>query len=304
MKRCRWCLVMAFVLLLCSRNGAFADAPPPIAIGFYNPVIRDVPRKDVEVTLRFWADELGASIKVPFKPIRFYDSLSDMRRDLKAGEINFIVGTSMGVAQIFPNEELRDGFSGLKNQPDHLLLVVRRASGIQRPGDLADKRIALLDGDELSEVYLEVLLMKAWAKPDETRLASIHREKRSSTLVHHLFFNQVDAALVKRNTYDAAVAMNPQVGKQVMVLEDYTFKGRSPHIALFSSRVAPQHAEAITKSVLTLGQTARGRQLLDIYNADSMVVTRVQDLDPFRELLNQHRVLKATAGSAPKKVAR
>lgn len=274
---------------------AWADeAPPPVAIGFYTPVFRDVPRADVEVSLKFWIDELAQSLKLKFRPIRFYDHMEDLKRDMKSGEINFLVATSMGVAQYFSVRELRDGFSGLKTLPDHLFLVVRRSSAIRSPADLAGKRVAILDGDELSEVYLDTLMMKAVGKSAATSLLGIAREKRSNTLVHRVFFNQVDASLVRRNTYEAAAVMNPQVGHQLQVLDAYSFMGRSPHIGLFSARVALQDAEAITKSAMTLGSTARGRQVLDIYNADSMVQTKVQDLEPFLDLLAQHRMLKAS----------
>jgi hypothetical protein len=38
-----------------------AEGLPPVAIGFYLPVVRDLPRKDVEVSLRFWVEELARS---------------------------------------------------------------------------------------------------------------------------------------------------------------------------------------------------------------------------------------------------
>lgn len=288
-----WALRVGLALgLFCGAWNVWADEPPPVAIGFYTPVFRDVPRADVEVSLKFWIDELAQIVKLKFKPIRFYDHMEDLKRDMKSGEINFIVATSMGVAQSFSMDELRDGFSGLKNMPDHLFLVVRRASGIRSPADLAGKRVAILDGDELSEVYLDTLMMKALGKSAATGAPSITHEKRSSTLVHRVFFNQSDAVLVRRNTYEAASALNPQIGQQLQVLEAYSFTGRSPHIGLFSARVAPQDAQTITKSAMTLGSTARGRQVLDIYNADSMVQTKVQDLAPFFDLLEQHRKLK------------
>lgn len=302
----RWALRVWLALgLFCGEWNVWADeVPPPVAIGFYTPVFRDVPRADVEVSLKFWIDELAQLVKLKFKPIRFYDRMEDIKRDMKSGEVNFMVATSMGVAQYFAMDELRDGFSGLKNIPDHLFLVVRRASGIHSPADLAGKRVAILDGDELSEVYLDTLMMKALGKSAATGSPSITREKRSSTLVHRVFFNQADAVLVRRNTYEAASALNPQIGQQLQVLEAYSFKGRSPHIGLFSSRMALHDAEAITRSAMTLGSTARGRQVLDIYNADSMVQTKVQDLEPFLDLLAQHRTLKDALGITKKKGAK
>lgn len=291
---------MAIVTLLACVGAARADEPPPIAIGMYNQVLRDVPRTDVELSLRFWVDDLARLVNVPFKPIRFYDSLADMRRDLKAGTINFIIGTSMGIARHFPADELQDGFSALKVIDSHLLMVVRRDSGVRQLPDLAGKRLVMLDDDELSEVYFETLLMRAWRKPDESRLSSVHREKRSSAIVHRLFFNQADVALVERSTFDTAIAMNPQVAQQVMVLEHLSFQSKTRHTAFFSSRVAPDHVDRITKSALTLGDTVRGRQVLDIYHADNMQVTHVKDLEPFRALLNQHQSLKAKAPSQQK----
>jgi ABC-type phosphate/phosphonate transport system substrate-binding protein len=208
------------------------------------------------------------------------------------------------MAQNFSNDELRDGFSAQRNQSDHLVLVVRKGSTIQNFADLAGKRLSLLSGDELSDVYLETQLMKVWGKPDEARLASVTRQKRSSALVHDLFFGRTDAVFVRRNSLEAAATLNPQILQQLVVLEDYTFKGKVPNIGFFSTRITPEQAETVTRAVLTLGDSARGKQVLEIYHADAMVRTSYKDLDAFRELLSQHRALKAVAGIAQKKGAR
>lgn len=289
----RWiaCLLLCFGM-------ARAESLPPMAIGFYTPVIRDVSRKDVEVSLRFWTEELARSINVTYTPLQFYDDLEVLRRDMNSGKVNFLVATSMGVVQHFPLGELGDGFSGYKHIPEHLLLVVRSDAGIRGPADLAGKRIGLLEGDELSDAYFEALMLQAWGKPDWNRLGPITRELRSSKLAHRLFFNQVDAALILRSGYEAALALNPQVGQRMQVLEAYTFKTRSPHIGLFSSLVRPEHREQITQAALKLNDTPRGRQVLQIYKADSMVRTSVRDLEPYRELLETRRALLARAGKA------
>ena len=266
---------------------------PPVAIGFYLPVVRDLPRKDVEVSLRFWVEELARSIGVSYQPVQMYDDLPSLKRDMASGKLNFLVTTAMGAVQHFAPEELADGFSGYKADPDHLLLVVRREAAIRTPGDLAGKRVALMEGDELADLYLETLLLKAWGKPDWKRLGPITREQRSGKLAHRLFFGQADAALIYRNGYEAALALNPQLGQRLQVLDDYSFKMRSPHIGLFSAQVRPEHRETITQATLRLNETARGRQVLQIYQADNLVRTPLRDLTPFRELLETHRKLLA-----------
>lgn len=299
--RSRFCVW--FLAAICLGLGiARAEPPPPVAIGFYSPVIRDIPRKDVEVSLRFWIEELANSINLTYKPVRFYDDMAELRKDMTAGSINFLVATSMGIVQHFPDEELADGFSGAKSYPDHLQLVVRRGAEIAQLSDLAGKRFALLDGDELSEIYFNTLLINA--KLDPARLTMIKREKRSSALVHQLFFNQVDAAMINRNTYEAALALNPQIAGRVQVLDEYTFAGTSSTVGLFSSRVAKEHRELITQAALKIDQTARGRQVMEIYQTDSMTESRVSNLAPYRDLMVKHRALLGARLASPSSKAK
>ncbi len=289
------------LLLWLGMGGAGAEALPPVAIGFYTPVMRDLPRQDVEVSLRFWIEELARTLDLSYRPVRFYDDMAELRRDVNAGSINFIVGTGIDIVRHFPAQELADGFSGYPANANPLLLVVRRDAGIHGPADLAGKRLLLMDGDRLSEIYLETLLHAARSRPDWKRPETAGREQRSSKLVHRLFFNQADAALIYRNGYDAALLLNPQIGRELQVLEPYSLAIRSPHIGLFSARVAPEHRKAITEAVMRLNGTVRGRQVLQIYQADNMVATPVQDLAPFEKLLEAHRALKPAAPEPTRK---
>jgi len=283
-------LALALVLLC---FGPARAEPPPVAIGFYLPVVRDLPRKDVEVSLRFWVEELARNLGLTYRPVQMYDDLAALKRDMDSGKVNFLVTTAIGAVKHFAPEELADGFAGYKSKPDHLLLVVRRDAGISTPGDLAGKRIALMEGDDLSDLYLETLLLKAWGKADWKRLGLLSREQRSGKLAHRLFFGQTDAALIYRNGYEAALALNPQLGQRLQVLNDFSFRIRSPHIGVFSAQVRAEHREAITQATLRLNQTARGRQVLQIYQADDLVRTTLQELAPFRELIETHRQLLA-----------
>ena len=283
---------LAGFLLAIGWSGLHAEPPPPVAIGFYTPVIRDIPRKDVEVSLRFWIEEMARGMKLTYKPVQFYDDFASLRQDFLDGEINFMVATAMGIVQHIPASAIADGFSGYKLTDDHLVLVVRRDAGIRAPSDLAGKRVGLLEGDELSHIYLETLLMQTKGKLDWSRLGPISYEQRSSKLTHRLFFGQDDAALINRSGYEAALALNPQIGQKLQILHDYSFKSRSPHIGLFSTSVSPEHRELITQGGLSLNDSIRGQQVLEIYHADRMVRTPVSDLEPYWELLKTHRALK------------
>jgi hypothetical protein len=272
------------------------DVLTPVAIGFHVPVVRDVPRRDVELSLRFWVEEIGDSLNLKYKPVRMYDDMADLKRDMLAGDINFVVGNAMAVAQTFSDAELRDGFTGAKHRPEHLLLVVRREAGITGPAQLRGKRVVLLDQDALSDAHLQALLGPngIWGK------VSVSREKRSQQLVHRLFFNQADATLITRNAFETAVELNPQIGQHLQVLDAHSFKGRTLTVGLFSSKVSPADAQAITEAAMKLQNTVRGRQILDIFQSDAVSPSRVTDLAPYRTLLARQQAL-SPAGAQPNK---
>lgn len=289
-----------FFIILLVTGIAYAEPLPVFSMGFYLPVIRDVPRKDVEISLRFWIEEVCKSVDVNCKPVRFYDDQNALKQALNDDTINFVVATSMCFVQNFPTEELSDGFSGYKLIDDDLLLVVRRDAAIHSPANLKGKRMALLDSDELTDIYLGTLLMKAGMKSDLSQLSSLSRETRSSKQVYQLFFDKADAALIYRSGYETALELNPQIGQRMQVLEKYTFKNRSPHTAFFSSRVNPLNREMIIKAGLKLAGTPRGLQVLQLYQSTDMERTKVSDLLPYHELLNTYQTLRKAAGMRKK----
>lgn len=291
-------VVASLACLLSGQGEAWGQVPSSaeaMKLGFYLPTLREVPRRDVEVSLRFWLEEMARAVNITLMPVQFYDDLPLMKRDLEAGKINFVVASAMGFAQHFATDMLADGMTGYKSVDEDLLLVARRAASIRTIADLAGKRVALLEGDELTDVHLETLLMKAWGELDWTRIGPVSRETRSGKLVNRLFFNTADAALIYRNGYEAAAALNPQIDQRLEVLENYSFKTRSPFLGLFSSRTALELREKFVKAGMMVNETPRGRQVLQIYQADRMERTAVEELRPYRHLLALHRTLKAAA---------
>ena len=288
----------SFVLAL---KGARAQVATLLTMGFYLPVLRDVPRRDVEVSLRFWLEELGRSVNLNLAPVQFFDDFERLKRAADAGQVNFMVGSAVGFVQQFADHELADGLTGYRAVHEDLLLVARRDAGIRTISHLVGKRLALLDSDELTDIHLETLLMKTWAVLDWGRVGPISRETRSGKLVNRLFFNTADAAFIYRNGYETAAALNPKIGQRLEVLDAFTFKTRSPFLGLFTARTALADREGFIQGALTVNETPRGRQVLQIYQADRMGRTAVADLQPYRELLAVHRALKA---AGPKKKAK
>ena len=279
------------IAMLCGAMGLARAEDPPLTIGLYMAVIREVPRKDVELSLRFWIDELSGGHEVNYKPIKLYDDIKNMVSDLKTGEINFIVAPGIDIVDNLQLDKLTDGFAGYRHSRDDVLLLVRRGAKITTPADLRGKRLSLLDDDLLMDKYMQTLLMRAGLRSNMSQLGSVIRETRCNKQINQLFFGQADAALVYSSSFEIARELNPQIAQRVQALDAYTFHIRSPYFGLFSTSVPPEYRERITNFALLLDNKARGRQVLQVYNADVMERTRVSDLKPFEILNEEYRKL-------------
>ncbi len=277
------------VLFLCIAPTVAHAAPPLLATGVYMQAIRDIPRKDVEITVRFWVEEIADKAGVTIKPIQLYDDLSDLKRDVVAGKVNYIVGTPMGLVQHFSDEDLAGGFTGAGAPNDALILVVRRDAGIKTPRDLAGRRVQLRERDELSEIYLNTLLRSSGVSPSQ--LEAVSTQKNANALVLKLFFNQCDAALITRNAFEVAAELNPQIRTHLQVLDAYSFEDYRDNIGLFSSSVSTEDREALIAAALKVENTPRGRQLLEIYRTDRLILSHASDLRSYRALLATHNKL-------------
>lgn len=281
---------LGIILMFIAANLAHAT-PPLLAIGVYLQAIRDVPRKDVEITVRFWVEEIASKAGVSIKPIQLYDDLSELKRDVDAGKVNYIVSTPMGLAQQFADDDLADGFAAAGAANDALMLVVRRDAGIRNPGDLAGRHVQVRERDELSDIYLNTLLRSSGVSPSQ--LKAVSTQRKTSSLVLNLFFNRCDAALITRNAFEVAAELNPQIRQRLHVLDAYSFEQYRDNIGIFSSSVSPEDREAIIAAALKVEHTPRGRQLLEIYRTDRLILSHVSDLRPYRALLSTHNKLAA-----------
>jgi hypothetical protein len=65
--------------------------------------LRDASRADVEVSLKVWAEELVRILDVPAE-MHFYDAMPEIRRDLDADRVNFVIADGLDLLQPFPGQ--------------------------------------------------------------------------------------------------------------------------------------------------------------------------------------------------------
>ncbi|MDR3395323.1 MAG: PhnD/SsuA/transferrin family substrate-binding protein [Parasulfuritortus sp.] len=289
------------LLLLIWLFAAQAIAAPPTAevlrIGSDLNALRDVSRSDVEASLKVWANEMMKVLDVPAE-VHFYSNVDEMRRDLKAGKINFVISDGVSLLRNFDPDELTDGFGGGGLDEDNMVLLARKNSGIRSEHDLRGKRVVLLSENDISDLILETTCLHQFHTTCAQSGVIVSREMRSRQQVLQLFFGKVDAALVRGYGYDLAAELNPQIRDQLVVIKRIHIYPSA--LGLFSTGVSQPFRDYVIGKAPLMQDYPRGRQILDVMQTSRVVRYPKTILDPIRDLISEHdelsrRYLKRTA---------
>lgn len=252
--------------------------------------LRDASRAEVEVSLKLWAEELMHILEVP-AAIRFYDGMAEIRRDLDADRVNFVIADGLDLIRHFNPGDLADGFGGLAPSEDRMLLLTRKGAGIHSGRDLAGKRVLLLSNNAFSDLWLETYCYRTFQKSCDKAGLLVAKENRSRQLVLKLFFDKADAALVRGYAYELTLDLNPQISARTEILEQILIYPGT--LGLFGSRVSPAFREYVIAKVPHLHDKARGRQLLEVMQTERVGRVANTLLDPIRQLRREHDALAA-----------
>jgi len=282
-------LSMLFGLLVVTPTQAADDV---VRIGFNVKIARDLNRADVQAALSLWADELSSKFNVPTESL-FYDDMVNLRQDFDRGKVNFVIAAGMDFARYFKHNELAEGFRGTLQQDHTLLLLAHRDADIDDLKRLQGKRIAVLKGDELSEVYLETLCLRHYRRPCAQVFSNIETVANSNQLILRLVFGKADMVLTKRNGFETARELNPQVGRVAVELTRFPIK--SSYYGLFNKKTNPSLRKHGLQRIPQMHQDVRGRQVLEIFKLDRLELVSTDELRPFYELLSEYEALLPVA---------
>jgi hypothetical protein len=293
MRRLLSCLT--FLATLMATSDLPAAELEPVKIGFYLPGIRDANQADLKISLNFWTEEVARPFGLKIITST-YDSMPAMRQALERGDLNFINAPGMEMAELFTPEELREGYTRrIEGTDEGLALVVPRAGGARDFRDLRGRRIMRLENDRLADYYLESQCMQA-ARQTCRDFMNVVNEKRDIQSVYAVFFGRADAALVTLNTLRTATELNPQIARDLRVLQDW--KARGMFFGMMTRHTDPKYRNLVINSAREAMKTPRGRQLLELFRTDYLEPVDAGALRPYWALLASYREARKGTGGA------
>lgn len=261
-----------------------------VRLGLYMHIARDVNRSDARVALEIWADELTRSFKVPARA-SFYSDITAMRHDFEIGRINMVVADAMTFVTNFKSSELAQGFAARLYTDASLLLL-----GKSVPGEttLSGKRVARVANDDLAALYLDILCMRIHGKTCAQINLVTTQVTNSHQAATRLLLGQVDLALINRHGFATAKELNPQLAHAGQVLYELAFD--TQYFGFFNANVTPDFQALALQSIPNTHMDARGRQMLDVFKVDQLVLAQPDALRPFYAIAREHQALKSRIG--------
>jgi len=265
-------------------------------VGFSSRVFPDVDQRDALVAMELWTRELARGMGIRVLPQTvIFNNTSDLLNAVKRGELTVVILPAMEYLLIRDKAPMTPSLVAANNagKGRQYVLIVRRDSGIRSVSDLHDRSISLLSESrhEVSRIWLNVQLMKSGYWDRDTFFRRVRESASSSQAIMGVFFKQSDAALVRRSALEASLALNPQTGKQLMVIAE----SRNLHgdVTCIPNMVDGQLRRLIENTGLHLHERTVGKQMFTLFQIDQTIPFNPSYLDGIVDLLRERDRLQA-----------
>jgi ABC-type phosphate/phosphonate transport system substrate-binding protein len=290
----------ALCLLLAAPPGRAADAERPrdqmdIALGYMSSTFVGVETEEARNIAKVWSDQVhkrnyggGVTRNVVFNDV---PTVVKALREKKIDILTTISDDFLRIRERVPLEPIlmTVNSSGIYQR---MVILVRRDSGYLQMKDLRQKRIAI-PGDQAQSLHitwLETLLMKEGYRNAGEFFSSVKEVRTPSQAILPVFFRQVDACLASQQSFDLAMELNPQLGKELVVL------ARSGDMVggVISLRADfdPSQKDRVIGILESLDKDPQGKQLLRLFRVDRLAPFRGEYLVSTEAMLAEHAELR------------
>ncbi len=268
-----------------------------LRIGFLSSTVAaDVNTDDVLAAAKVWVAKIGGSSWKNADSYVFAD-IDKAKEFLEKGQVDIVAIGSHEYLQYpkkFPAQPYLTYEQNGQITVEYVLLV-QKDSLIESAKDLEGKRVALNNRgrDCLAPIWLETYLLRNRPPGKEISLRERRFVAKANQAILPVFFRQIDAAVVIRSAFETAVALNPQVGKQLRILA--TSPPLVPTMLCLRDSLDPAQRELIISRGLKIHETPEGQQTFTTFRIDRIVGWQKVFEPNIRQLLDDYERLKKSS---------
>lgn len=289
-------LVLLFAILtpLAAVSATEQEMPKVLQVGFSSNVFPDLDRRDAQVAMELWSRELTRRIGISAK-VTIYRDTTAMRTAFRKGQLHIVTLSSVEYLQVRNSLPLVPAFVAAckTGRRTNQVLIVRRDSGIGSFKALRGKVLALppAQQQETGRIWLDVITMRETGETSGTYFRELKEARKASQAVMAVFFRQADAAVINRGVLEGSMALNPQLGRDLVVIQES--QSLLEHFTCVPVNINARLKKAMEDAAFDMHQNTVGRQVLTLFQIDKIVSYQASYLDGIEALLAEQQRLKA-----------
>ena len=262
-----------------------------IRVGYSSSFFLGVDKNDVQVALDMWIRELVELNSIKTEPVAIiFDDLMKIAEALRQQEVDFVAMPFLDYLKIRQAVDMEPLMMGTKNGKvgDEYILVIHRSAPWTDVKQLSGKKLLVQEiagASATSLLWLDTVLLHQ-GLPESTRFFHpLNLVNKPSQALLPVFFKQADACLVPHWAYDTIVELNPQVGAETKILAR---SSALPRGALFMRKGTSAQKQRLIESALNMGSTAKSKQLMTLFNSETLVRFQPNYLEPIEALYKDY----------------
>jgi phosphonate transport system substrate-binding protein len=279
-------------IALCVSLQAAAQELAPFHVGFSSTSFGDVNENDAKAAVKVWAQELAREQRISADPQPYiFKSTDEIAEALIRKQIDAVsLSTEQyhALRERVAIDQIVVSVTG-HSIYDKYVLLVHGQSPIERVADLRGRTLVVATGPRatLAPTWLAALLQSEGLGAATNFCSGVTYVPKMAKAVLPVFFRQIDACIVTRKGFDTMVELNPQLGVQLKAVA--VSQEMVPFVFCFRADYTSPIRKQIMDAIANWHRTPAGRQILTIFQCDSLEERPLSCLDSTLEFLDSQR---------------
>jgi len=264
-----------------------------ITVGYSAMTFVNIDMNDAQAAAKLWTETIAKKAHLTAQS-SVYADLPMMEQELKSRKIDIAILVSneyLDLSQRVALEPLAEAADD-RGTSEEVLLIVRKDSPFRKISDLKQRQLIMVKGQHsvIQLAWLETKLMRGGVSKVHNYFSSIKETNKTSQACLPVFFKKADACIVRRSGFDTMVELNPQLGREFLVLA--TSEKILGGIIAARRELSEDKKRAVRDLLMSLHADPDGRQLLTLFGMNRLVPFEPAYLDHLANLIQEYRQLK------------
>jgi ABC-type phosphate/phosphonate transport system substrate-binding protein len=247
----------------------------PLRLGFSRSLFKDFKEVDARAAVLAWAQILTREQGINMEPSALiFERVAEMIPAMKNGRVDAVSLNYLEYRQLTAEVKTKHHFAAsvggsITNQ---YAILVSKEGGIETLADLKGEIIYFHDVAKMSlaMAWLDLLIVKnRHAESHQDFFGGFKPVSRAAKAILPVFFGKAKSALVTQASFKIMCELNPQLKQKLRVLA----KSRPivPALICFRENFDPPQMEQFLQVLGDLHTNVSGKQVLNIFKADSLI---------------------------------